>query len=287
MMQLHRIDQIDKFWHLAQAYLLQAQAEHNLLLGISHTLLNDPDRYPDPCYLAIVESDGEILATAIRTPPYKVVLSKAENLQAVTLIAQDLPVYQAEYPHLPLPGVSGLVAEVEAFLVAWQMLTGQAYRPVLKMRIHQLTQVELTATTSGGLRPARMSDRPLLLEWFAAFAAEVGEVVSETAEQMVDHSLKNHSVYVWENDIPVCFACGSRSLPAAARIGPVYTPPEHRRQGYASACVAQLSQQFLQQGCQHCFLFTDQDNPTSNHIYRTIGYRPVCDWHDYSFTLKY
>ncbi len=34
----------------------------------------------------------------------------------------------------------------------------------------------------------------------------------------------------------------------------------------------------------HCFLFTDLGNPTSNHIYQDIGYRPVCDVDEYKFT---
>ncbi len=86
--------------------------------------------------------------------------------------------------------------------------------------------------------------------------------------------------------MPVSWASGSQSLPTAARIGPVYTPSDYRRKGYATACVAALSQKLLDQGCKRCFLFTDLANPTSNHIYQQIGYRPVCDWRDYSFIPK-
>jgi predicted GNAT family acetyltransferase len=64
----------------------------------------------------------------------------------------------------------------------------------------------------------------------------------------------------------------------------VYTPPEYRRRGYASASVAALSQSLLNQGHQFCFLFTDLANPTANHIYQDIGYQPVGDWHQYSFS---
>jgi predicted GNAT family acetyltransferase len=277
-MQLRRFNNIREFWHQAQDYLLEHEAEHNLLLGISHTLLHYPDRYPDPPYLAIAETKGKILAVAIRTPPYKLILSKAQDLNALSLIAQDLQ----DYPQ-QLPGVSGLVTEVETFLQAWQTLTGKFYRRVMEMRIHQLTQVEPVATVSGDLRLATQSDRPLLLEWFTKFAAEVGEVVSQDAEQAVNTGLKRQSIYLWSDGIPVSWASGSQSLPAAARIGPVYTPPEYRGKGYATACVAALSQKFLNQGCHSCFLFTDLANPTSNHIYQKIGYHPICDWHDYSF----
>ena len=55
------------------------------------------------------------------------------------------------------------------------------------------------------------------------------------------------------------------------RILSVYTPPEHRRHGYASACVAAASAWALAQGADACALYTDLANPTSNKIYQAIG----------------
>jgi uncharacterized protein len=292
-MQLCKFDTIQAFWHNAQDYLLQHEAEHNLLLGISHTLLHYPDRYLDPPYLAIASScrvvthqesaqtNGKIQAVAMRTPPYKLLLSKALGFNALALIAEDL-----QNDPEQLPGVSGLVAEVETFLQAWQTLTGQSFRQVMKMRTHRLTQVESVATASGSLRLATESDRPLLIEWYTAFASEIGELISLDAEKAVNTGLNQQSIYLWEDGIPVSWATAKQFLPTAARIGPVYTPPEHRCKGYATACVAALSQKLLDQGCDRCFLFTDLANPISNRIYAAIGYRPVCDWHDYSFILK-
>ncbi|MDF5719317.1 MAG: GNAT family N-acetyltransferase [Rhizonema sp. PD37] len=89
---------------------------------------------------------------------------------------------------------------------------------------------------------------------------------------------------LWQDKTPVSIVCGSVSTPNGSSIGRVYTPPEYRKKGYATSCVAALSQTLLDRGCRYCFLFTDLANPTSNHIYRIIGYQPVCDWHDYSFT---
>ena len=60
-------------------------------------------------------------------------------------------------------------------------------------------------------------------------------------------------------------------------VGGVYTPPELRRRGYASSCVAALSQRLLDAGFEYCTLYTDLSNPTSNDIYQQIGYRPVGD----------
>jgi hypothetical protein len=68
-----------------------------------------------------------------------------------------------------------------------------------------------------------------------------------------------------------------RSDPNGIRIGPVYTPPELRRRGYASAVTAATSQAELDKGRRFIFLFTDLANPTANKIYQAIGYEPVID----------
>jgi predicted GNAT family acetyltransferase len=57
----------------------------------------------------------------------------------------------------------------------------------------------------------------------------------------------------------------------------VYTPPEHRRRGYATALVGRQTEALLTGTTTTCVLFTDLANPTSNAIYRRIGYQPVCD----------
>ena len=65
--------------------------------------------------------------------------------------------------------------------------------------------------------------------------------------------------------------------PRGARVGYVYTPPALRGRGYATSTVAALSGQLLRGGSRFCCLYTDLANPTSNAIYRRIGYEPVCD----------
>jgi uncharacterized protein len=268
---------IQSFYDRTQDYLLQHEAEHNLLLNLSHTLLHRPERYPNPPYLVTVEQGNELTAIALRTPPHKLVLSKVRNLAALTLIAEDVHRTQEN-----LPGVSGLVEESQVFMNVWQAITGQSYELTMAMRIHQITAVNPVSNVNGHLRVATPADRSLLIQWNEAFQNEVSMLLREDTERVVDGALERQTVYVWEDSRPVSFACGGRSRLTMGRIGPVYTPPEYRRNGYATACVAHLSQRLLDQGCQHCYLFTDIANPTSNHIYQAIGYRPVCDWSDYT-----
>jgi uncharacterized protein len=279
IVRLYRFNTIDKFWDETQTYLLRHEAENNVLLGIVHTLLHNPERYPDPPYLAMVEIDGEVVVTAICTPPHKLLLSKASDLESLTLVARDL---QRE----PLPGVTGLVPEVETFLQEWQGLTGQSYRLLKAMRIHQLTALKPLIAANGHLRLITEMDRALLLKWLPAFDAEISLEIMEDVERIVTNLLKNQNTYLWEDNAPVSLAAGRQFSGTASRINLVYTPPAYRRNGYASTCVAALSQKLLDEGCERCFLLTDLANPTSNHIYQEIGYVPVCDWHEYSIVSQ-
>jgi uncharacterized protein len=178
--QLHRFDSIDKFWDKTQAYLLQNDAENSELLGVVQTLLSNADRYPDPPYLVMVEDKGEIVATAIRTPPHKLLLSKAHDLEALTVIAQDLHQEQ-------LPGVMGLIPDVKTFLQTWQKLTGQSYRLSIVDKIHQLREVKPVAAIPGCLRLATERDRTLLMEWLPAFIVEIGETMGQDLDLVVNH----------------------------------------------------------------------------------------------------
>ena len=81
---------------------------------------------------------------------------------------------------------------------------------------------------------------------------------------------------MWEGQ-PVSLAGFGGPTPNGLRIGPVYTPPQHRGHGYGSAVTAAASHVALDRGKRFCFLYTDLANPTSNAIYERIGYVRVCE----------
>ncbi len=85
------------------------------------------------------------------------------------------------------------------------------------------------------------------------------------------------NIFLWHDQGPVSMAQKLRPTRHGISVSGVYTPPELRRRGYASSCVAALSQQLLDAGFAYCTLFTDLSNPTSNEIYQRIGYRPLGD----------
>jgi predicted GNAT family acetyltransferase len=83
--------------------------------------------------------------------------------------------------------------------------------------------------------------------------------------------------------VPVSLAGFGGRTPHGIRVGPVYTPPEHRRHGYATELVAEMTKHLLTGDRRFCFLYTDLSNPTPNAIYERIGYRIVCESTEYAF----
>lgn len=259
--------------------MLQHEAVHCLLLGVSQSLCgntNDNDSLP---YLVVVESDRAVIATAIRTPPRKLILSQATDHQAIELIARDL----AGKSH-SLPGVIAPKSEAQTFVNIWQGLAGQSCELDFAMRVHQLERLQPITDATGKLRLAEESDRNLLTDWIQAFEQEaLGDKEPKSDSNLwFDRHLKNNSLFVWQDDAIVSMAAYGGATPNGIRINAVYTPLEYRGKGYATACVAKISQQLLER-YKYCFLFTNLANPVSNHIYRKIGYLPIGEIGNYSF----
>lgn len=278
-MKVHQYQDASQFYDSVKDYLLTQEALHFLLLGISNVLIDNPERYQEKPYLAAVELGDDIIGVAMRTPPHRLLLSQINDLNAVKAIAQNLHSIQDS-----LPGVTAPTNEAKAFAQTWLALTGQSYHLTKALRSFQLEKVQLPYLPPGYLRIATQADREFLMRCYQAFSLETSGNIESDSKRWVEFSLQQRTAFIWQDKIPVAIACRSGLTPNGVGINMVYTPPEYRRNGYASACVAALSQTLLSLGCKYCFLFTDLANPTSNHIYQAIGYQSVGDWYDYSFS---
>ena len=274
-MQLQRFENLEAFCVQALPFLRQQPVHHNLLLGMVGRLKQQQAGATVP-YLAIVTQADQPVAVVMRTPPYGLVLSDMTDLAAVEPIVQDL----AADP-LSIVGMNALTPIAEAFCYHWQAATGQLATLRMAMKINQLTTVTTLAAVAGELRGATVADREWLLAWYVAFNQEVWGSILRDGEAWLSQRLQQQDLFVWQNQAPVALVCGDLILGALGRIFLVYTPPEYRRRGYASAAVARVSQELLNRGARSCVLFTDLANPTANKIYQAIGYAPVCEWLHY------
>jgi predicted GNAT family acetyltransferase len=269
----------------ARPVLESNEIVNSLLLGIALNIDRHPKRFKAAPYLALVEDEQGMVAAAVMTPPRNLLLTgeRAGSKEALQLIAQDL-----QKDGWPVSGIFAPAPIAHAFAEVWQSLTGRPYHEGRRQRLFSLSQVIPPRPGPGRLRVATRDDLELVMRWFTAFTQEALNQKVEGAEeirQWTESRITPGDCYLWEDGQPVSMAARSRPIVKTISIGPVYTPPELRGRGYASRCVAALSQLLLESGWQYCCLFTDLANPTSNSIYQQIGYRPICDFNEYTFPI--
>ena len=259
--------------------LLEDEARHDLAFGIADTLIRHPSVYPTR-HLWAVERDGRVVGAAIQTPPHNVALARPAEPGVVEVLSRAI-----RDAGIDLPGVTGAEPEAHAFAAAWRDLTGCDVRPVIGQGVYRLAEVREVPASPGAPRPGSTCvDLELVLGWMQAFDLEVvppelrGDPDQRRRRIETVFGSDEGGFWFWEDGgEPVSMAGVGSFTPNGARVGPVYTPPEARGRGYATSLVADVSRAQLALGRAFCFLHTDLGNPTSNAIYRRIGYERVCD----------
>lgn len=278
---LHHSRDPKNFYERVTPFLLAHEAEHCLILGLTRLHIETP---PESRHYFIAEKAGQVVGAAMVSRE-QFLLSRLDDLETARRLAQSIP-------EIAFDSAQGPVDAITAFAQAWCERHGGAWAVDIEERIYQLSAVIPVQGVAGRLRPAEWRDKATLANWILAFEAEAFAgrppvINATTITMMLDRLFaapKPSNYYLWDVDgLAVSMGRATAPTPNGIRIGPVYTPPEFRNKGYASACTAALSQQLLESGYRYCYLFTDLANPTSNHIYQTIGYQPVADVHNITF----
>jgi len=183
---------------------------------------------------------------------------------------------------IALPGVNGDAATASIFAGQWSERSKSAATPFQGNRLYELLEVREVPDIEGKLRQAGPGDRSLMIAWTRAFQLEIGESADDT-ELRVDRGLAAGQLWLWDrNGETASMAVAREPAEGVVRVAGVYTPPEKRKHGYAAACVHALSSRLRDAGYR-CILYTDLANPTSNSVYRRIGYRAVAEALRYRF----
>jgi GNAT superfamily N-acetyltransferase len=259
----------------AEVWLSIREAENNLILGLALDLARQEAEGVStwgtgeqaPWFLTVWGESG-LEGCALRTPPHPALFSRLPARVARAVAGE---VRAAD------PLVDGIMAaeeEGEAFCDAWREITGVDCVAGMGNILHDLTElIPPPRPAPGHLRIPGEDEVELLRSWMGAFIRETHLPAQEDSGKVVRRLWED--LRVWDHRGPRSMAAVTGRTPRTARIGYVYTPPEDRGRGFASAAVAQLTSDCLALGIDHCVLYTDEANPTSNAIYRRLGYRPV------------
>lgn len=245
--------------------------------SVADGLIGDPTRYENPRWWAAKEGDT-VVAAYMHTPPHPlhVGLSTPERAQG---LAEQLA---AEGD--VLPGVGGIRDAAVRFADTWCRLTGAGQEVAMETASYELPErPRLPFEVEGSYRLATQDDLELVDAWMRDFRQAV-DPHTAVSNPSLGPQVAAGRVGLWTVDgAPVSMACASWANAGVTRVSGVWTPPDLRGNGYASAVVAALSDQRMDAG-EGCMLYTDLANPTSNGIYQALGYRRIGDSISIRFT---
>jgi predicted GNAT family acetyltransferase len=278
-----RFDQPDVFVERVAPYLEAQESLNGLMLGLAFRLTKSAPRRRNRPFLAVVEAEGELMATAVMIPPRKLILYSHLDNCSPALMALWLNLQGSRWT---VPGVLGPANVADTWAAIWQQENGDFARYGMRQRVHELRQLNPLSLPAGQLRLADADDFENVVDWIQQFHRDANiRDDLESAALLAQQKMQNGDLFLWQNEAGEMVSMVAKSRPTrhGISISLVFTPEKLRGKGYATACVATLSQQLLDEGYQFCTLFTDLDNPISNHIYEKIGYTAVSDFNEYIF----
>jgi len=281
-MKFNLYDNVKEFHQDVHSILLTHEAQNMLILGNLKIGYEGKDKHDwrDPVnwVMATVVNEEEILLTALMTPPFGITLYAKDNLvfdEAIKCLVDGLI-----NSDILVPGVVSEKGLAQRFAEIYGNTKGVGFDMTMSQRIYELTEVNPDVLQLGELRLLNEKDMAFFPYWAEEMNSAVFGVLKAVGGEIDPYlySISAGNSYVLEVDgMPVSMAKISRELEQVCGIAMVYTPPYFRGKGYASSCVAKLSQVALERGFSGCVLYTDLANPTSNSIYQKVGYQEICD----------
>jgi predicted GNAT family acetyltransferase len=272
-MRVERVGEAGQFLALTTDLRAREPVLTNLIGTIAEGVVGGRTYDSSFWWLVLADTSDEVVGAAMRTAPWNLNLSPMPAAAARALAAS----VAAADPGLP--GVTGAPEVLDAF-VAGLADAGRPLSPVVAMAdvVLVLEDYRPPRGVPGAARRADPSEVDVLVEWQVAFARDAG-VPTHDPEGSVRARLGTGATLWWEVDgVRVSMAAHAQPVRTpggtVGRIGPVYTPPAHRRQGFGAAVTAAVVEELLPV-CDTVMLFADAANPTSNGVYERLGFRRV------------
>lgn len=257
----------EAFARAVRPLLEQDEAANGLMLGVLAAIEAEPP--PAAAFMAKARQDGQAVAAALFRDLNLIVT------RGITPFAGEL-CRELQSRRVDPPGVIGPAEEAEAIAEAWADARGCRRTPGMAQGLYRLERVVPPEGVPGRMRVMAAQDIPLVSEWLQGFHRDAlphEAFLADEARRNAETRVARGLTHLWEVDgRPVAMAALTRPTAHGITINAVYTPPALRRRGYATALVAALSAEGLRRGKRFCMLYTDLGNPTSNSIYRKVGY---------------
>lgn len=265
----------EKFAKVAEPIIAKNEDVFSLFFGVLQAI--KAGRYENPFMAAVTEGE-EVLALLQMTPPHPlnlVIVDESRKDESINFIIREL-----RETSVPVPSVISVKQWAISFANSWEKQTGETQKLLMDQGLYRLDEVEEKLEMSpGSWRFATDADAPLIEKWFAQFEEDTNldRTPLEIIKEKVAVFLEAREVFLWvDEEKVVSMMKKSRPTKNSVTVSFVFTPKEERKKGYARTMVAQGSKELLKD-YEFCVLYTDMLNPTSNKIYKEIGYKHIAD----------
>jgi len=258
----------EHFLSRCKGWLLERSDIHNIMYSSAILIARESPVFTGPYWFAAIEDDdGNIVACGNHNLPNGLCLSETpENmLEAVCRSFVDA----VGVPHrITAPQITA------NWLAERFSDTSKVGRPFqVRWHTYRLDNVVWPVKdVPGQLRKGRMDEVDLVAEWGRAFGEEDPAPVD--VSDFMRQKLSDGDLFVWDNIGAKTLLTLSGRTGKGIRISGVYTPPEFRGRGYASAAVAALSHAELSNGREFVVLNVADGNPAAR-LYQRLGFRLI------------
>jgi predicted GNAT family acetyltransferase len=277
-MNVELIDSVEEFIALTTSFRAADPLRTNVIGSVALAVSTGRTIY-DGCHWWIVrDDDRHVVGVAMRTGPFNMVVPPMP-VDAARALGRSVAMLDDT-----LPGVTGSASVLDALIEGYveSQSRGSTRTPRERRRdlLYELEDL-VTLDVEGFGRAARVEQIVAVAMMYVEFNREIDHPALSLADALVgvNKSVGAGSIFCWEVSGAIVAIAGHAPVVTTestviARVGPVFTPAQCRRQGYGSAVTAHVTRHLLERGAR-VMLFTDAANPTSNGIYQEIGYRLV------------
>ncbi|HHK5534795.1 TPA: GNAT family N-acetyltransferase [Bacillus mobilis] len=269
MIQLHVYEEVLTFKEEVTPFLEKNEQENNLILGVLQMV-------QQPIFMGVVKQEEEIAVVFLQTEEKKQIIVATSEIaeEDIVELAKELT---KVYPNVP--GLIGNKKVVQRLAEEIAAIENKKTNVAMEQGIYELKQVQKKWNGDGIFREVSNEELTLIEQWIYQFCEDVKlPTTKEDAKQTAHTLITNRRLFGLEVEGElVSVAAKTRPTTNNITVNFVYTPKEARKKGYASSCVAALSQRMLDEGYKTTTLYTDLENPTSNKIYQEIGYEKLME----------
>jgi len=231
------------FYNRVSSLLHSKPCANNVIIGLlqkAHAEL--------PFMFCVTEND-KVLAAGMHMPPQPMLLAAPMLDNSMDVVVEELS--QLNYPFAETVMVSEYALE---FAKKWEK-RNLKIKAVLRenQRFHMLTEVRwnnISRKAEKGylhlVGPDELHLHELCVKWYCCFAKDIHVTTTEEhARKSIMSKIAANSLFIWRTESEYLSMAGiSATPPDSFRVGPVYTPPEHRNFGYATSITAYLTDLF-------------------------------------------